>query len=150
MQLYELASSAELLFKRTCAVSTRLRHYYVEPEHFLLAAIIDVDSRIARIMNNYGMTVENVLDVVIDMHEQYPEGHVRVIEPFSPVSTKIVNRAIAFAQERDGQLATDADIVTMLLLSKDEQVLHVFDTLDVNPDRIGVEVVRLLLTDAAH
>jgi|GEM_PF-6229507 len=146
MQVFELTQASQKLFERACAVSTRLRHHYVEPEHFVLAMVIDVNTRLARMLHRHGMNPDTVLDVVIDMHEIFPQGQERVLEHLTQASTKIINTSISFAWRQHKSLATPEHILVMLIESKNENVRLLFKKLGVNPDRVSAEATEMILS----
>jgi ATP-dependent Clp protease ATP-binding subunit ClpA len=147
MQMFELSTKAEELYKRAAAISTNLNHQYVEPEHFLVALAVQ-GGPASRILASYGMTNETIRPVVKSMHPFYetPKGKDR-IEQLTKVTTRILNVATMIAQAyKTGSLVTPEFILAILIHSKDENVLHVFDELDVNAEDVGVDTVQYIFS----
>jgi ATP-dependent Clp protease ATP-binding subunit ClpA len=124
-----------------------MRHEYVEPEHFLLALLTKIDNPASRILNLFGMNNDNVRPIVRDMHPSYEVGEGRVTEQLTEVSTRVVNGSITLAQRHcTDALATPMHVLVLLIESRHKQVLHVFDTLGVNPDHVVVDAAKSILS----
>jgi hypothetical protein len=81
------------------------------------------------------------------MHPRYAEGEEPVVEQLTPVSTRVINSSIVLAQRhRPGEPATPLHILILLIESKHERVLQIFDVLGVNPDRVVVDAAGSILS----
>jgi len=146
MEFYTLSKTAEALYFRGCAESSRLDHQYVEPVHFLLAMLTEIDSPAGDLLVSYGMTDPLVRPIVARLHPVFEAGKARVIDQLTPVSVQVFNASATLAQKRQtGGLATPLYILVILIELHDENVYQVFRECGVDPHKVAIDAGRSIL-----
>lgn len=133
----ENAKSAITLAKE---VAYRLSHNYIGTEH-LLIGLMEVDGVASKILEENGVTVEKVLELVNQLIA--PNSGVEMMDAgsFTPRSKRILDQSYKEAAKLKAQLVGTEHILIALIKESDCIAVRLLNTLGVNIQKVYIDIL---------
>ena len=121
-------------------VALRLNHNYIGTEH-LLMGLLQVDGVASRVLQENGVTVEKVMELVNQLIA--PSSDVEVMEGggFTPRSKRIIEQSQREAAKLKAQAAGTEHILIALLRETDCIAVRLLNTLGVNIQKVYIDLL---------
>jgi len=121
----------------------RLRHNYIGTEHLLLGLLREDEGVAARALSSLNVTLDEVreqVESIVGHGEDVPGGQA----PFTPRSKKVLELALRESMQLGHNYIGTEHILLGLVRESEGVAARVLSNLDVDPDKVRREVVRML------
>jgi ATP-dependent Clp protease ATP-binding subunit ClpC len=121
-------------------VAYRLSHNYIGTEH-LLIGLMEVDGVASKVLQENGVTVEKVLELVNQLIA--PSNGVEMMDggSFTPRSKRILDQSYKEAAKFKAQLAGTEHILIALIKESDCIAVRLLNTLGVNVQKVYIDIL---------
>lgn len=144
----QFTEKAETALKMAERCARSLKQGYVGTEHILVGLLKEGTGVAARVLNDNGVALEQMMDMIRDLIAFEKGTAVMEQEGFSPRAEKILEEAHRQA-ERFGQPRTGTEHILMALIKEGENVaVRLLNTMNISPQKIYVDVLVAIGADA--
>jgi dihydroneopterin aldolase len=121
----------------------RLRHNYIGTEHLLLGLLCEGEGVAAQVLTSLGVTLDGArgqVESIVGYGEENPGEQA----PFTPRSKKVLEFALRESMQLGHNYIGTEHILLGLVRESEGVAARVLSNLDVDPDKVCREVVRML------
>ena len=143
---YKFTNSAQNVIEIAKEIAVELGHNYIGTEHILYGLTEEENGVASRVLENQGITPENVLEEIENLIGRDDEKEITSLS-FTPRTKRIIENAFVEARKLDSEYIGTEHILIGIMREADSIAVRIMLDLGINPQKLYNEIVKVLEED---
>ena len=143
---YKFTNSAQNVIEIAKEIAIELGHNYIGTEHILYGLTEEENGVASRVLENQGITPENVLEEIENLIGRDDEKEITSLS-FTPRTKRIIENAFVEARKLDSEYIGTEHILIGIMREADSIAVRIMLDLGINPQKLYNEIVKVLEED---
>ena len=143
---YKFTNSAQNVIEIAKEIAVELGHNYIGTEHILYGLTEEENGVASRVLENQGITPENVLEEIENLIGRDDEKKITSLS-FTPRTKRIIENAFVEARKLDSEYIGTEHILIGIMREADSIAVRIMLDLGINPQKLYNEIVKVLEED---
>ncbi len=143
---YKFTNSAQNVIEIAKEIAVELGHNYIGTEHILYGLTKEENGVASRVLENQGITPENVLEEIENLIGRDDEKEITSLS-FTPRTKRIIENAFVEARKLDSEYIGTEHILIGIMREADSIAVRIMLDLGINPQKLYNEIVKVLEED---
>ena len=143
---YKFTNSAQNVIEIAKEIAVELGHNYIGTEHILYGLTEEKNGVASRVLENQGITPENVLEEIENLIGRDDEKEITSLS-FTPRTKRIIENAFVEARKLDSEYIGTEHILIGIMREADSIAVRIMLDLGINPQKLYNEIVKVLEED---
>lgn len=140
--MYEFTKRAQVALEYTKSFAKDNGYTYVGTEHILYGLIKEGKGLAAKILQSQNIKVEDIEESINKLHENTKK--LKKVEPeLTPRANRVLENSVKEAKKLSCSYIGTEHILASLLLEADSMAVRVLIDLDVDPNKIFLEIIKI-------
>ena len=143
---YKFTNIAQNVIEIAKEIAVELGHNYIGTEHILYGLTEEENGVASRVLENQGITPENVLEEIENLIGRDDEKEITSLS-FTPRTKRIIENAFVEARKLDSEYIGTEHILIGIMREADSIAVRIMLDLGINPQKLYNEIVKVLEED---